>query len=149
MNIMKCNLSKIPTRNLILLISFVSISSCSFDKGGLEKNTRTIELNYVAWACDCANWTMVEDMGIFSGDSLADRSIFIEPASKELILPDTLGYNNDLIKFTGQFYNEKGIPKGYKPIQTVEKASVFRYTKYEVLLSNYSEYIGLEKASKK
>ena len=124
-----------------LLISIFFLLSCSDNnKGGLQKEVHTLELSYIAWACDCANWATEEDMAAFDGDSLAERSVFIEPANKELELPDTLGYNNDLIRFTGSFYREKGYPKGYSSFQNPEKARVLRYTRYEVIRSNFSEY---------
>ena len=35
---------------------------------------------------------------------LAENSIFLEPADSSLILPDTVGYSADIVKFTGQLY---------------------------------------------
>ena len=113
------------------------------NKGGLEDKTQTLELTYIAWACDCANWSTKEDLEKYSenvDDTLAKQSIFIEPANQAVKLPDTLGFNNDIIKFTGQFYKEKGFPKDYQSFQEPEKSRVFRYTDYEVVKSNYNEY---------
>lgn len=87
------------------------LMGCSnFQSKELEGNTQTVELVYIAWACDCANWATPNDIEKFreNEDSLAKRSAFIEPADKTLNLPDTLGYNGDVIKFTGQFYAGKG-----------------------------------------
>ena len=134
-------------RILTIIILGLSIVSCSNNKGGLENKTQTLELNYIAWACDCANWATNEDLENYSeniGDTLAKQSIFIEPANKTLELPDTLGYGNDIIKFTGQFYNEKGFPKDYHSLQEPEESRVFRYTDYEVIVSNYKNYRDLE-----
>ena len=75
--------------------------------------------------------------------SLSDHCIFIEPASQALTLSDTLGYTNDIIQFTGQFYVDKAFPKDYvKTEQTVDKARVFRYTSYKIIKSNYSDAIN-------
>lgn len=120
--------------------------SCSDNKGGLDGKIQTLELTYIAWACDCANWATNKDLEKYSdniGDTLAKQSIFIEPASQALELPDTLGYSNDVIKFTGQFYNEKGFPKGYHSDQDPEESRVFRYTDYEVMKSNFKKYQDL------
>lgn len=134
-------------RILTFIILGLLIISCSDNKGGLKDKTQTLELNYIAWACDCANWVTNEDLEKYSeniGDTLAKQSIFIEPANKALALPDTLGYSNDIIKFTGQFYNEKGFPKDYHSYQEPEESRVFRYTDYEVVESNYKNYRDLE-----
>ena len=72
-------------------------------------------------------------------DSLAKRCIFIEPANEQITLPDTIGYGNDVVRFTGQYYDKKGFPKDYDFFGEPEKARVFRFTKYEILKSNYGE----------
>ena len=117
--------------------------SCSYFKtNSIEKKEQTIALSYITWACDCANWATIDDIRKYSdsdGDTLADRSIFIEPADPSLILPVTLGYNGDLVKFTGHFYKEKGFPKGYSSDENPDKARVFRYTKYQIIISNYKD----------
>jgi hypothetical protein len=109
----------------------------------LEDTVRVLELTYVAWACQCANWATEADVDKAqnSNETLADKSIFIESADSSLELPDTLGYTGDLIRFTGQFYKDKGFPKKYPRTEMqVDKAKVFRYTKYQVLTSGYREF---------
>ncbi len=104
----------------------------------IEDEVQTLELTYIAWACDCANWATHDIMEKYhDNDSLADNCIFIEPASSTLKLPDTLGWNGDLIRFTGQFYKEKGFPKRFSSFENPNKARVFRYTEYDVIISNY------------
>ena len=123
-----------------ILILALLVSCSYFKTNSLEEKEQTIELSYIAWACDCANWATAEDIQKYhdnSGDSLADHSIFIEPADATVSLTDTLGYNGDIIKFTGQFYKEKGFPKEYRSQEKPDKARVFRYTKYQVIESNY------------
>ncbi len=128
---------KIP----FFLISILSLFSCEiFNSNQLEEEVQDVELTYIAWACDCANWATLEDAEKYAEnieDSLAHKSIFIEPASKSIELPDTLGYANDVIKFTGSFYENIGYPKNYYSFQTPPKARVFRYIEYEVIESNY------------
>ncbi len=130
-------------RVLTLAILAISILSCTDSNRGLDSNVQTIELTYIAWACDCANWATKSDLEKYSGDTLARQSIFVEPANKDLELPDFLGYNNDVIKFTGQFYKNKGFPKGYHSYEDPEKSRVFRYSKYEVVKSNFKKYQNL------
>jgi hypothetical protein len=128
-------------KKVIGILTITMLISCSdFKSNRLVEKEQTIELSYIAWACDCANWVTQEDIQKYHdtpGDTLANLSIFIEPADKSLSLPDTLGYNGDIIKFTGHFYKEKGLPKDYRSQENPDKASVFRYTKYQVIKSNY------------
>ena len=77
----------------ILLLGLIGIIPCliaiSFyrapvfnESNSLNGKIETIELTYIAWSCDCANWATKEDLKKYSeniGDSLAHRSIFIEP----------------------------------------------------------------------
>jgi len=111
----------------------------------LEDTVRALDLQYVAWACQCANWATEADIKKAEDHSnkLADKSIFVEPADNLVELPDTLGYSGDLIRFTGQFYKDKGYPQKYpKTEMRVDKSKVFRYTKYQVLRSNYINFVS-------
>jgi len=111
----------------------------------LEDTVRALDLQYVAWACQCANWATETDIKKAEdhGNKLADKSIFVEPADNLVELPDTLGYSGDLIRFTGQFYKDKGYPQKYpKTEMRVDKSKVFRYTKYQVLRSNYINFVS-------
>ena len=95
------------------------------------------------WACECANWATVEDINKYKDTGkLSEQCYFIEPADKSIILSDTLGYSDDIVQFTGQFYIEKGFPKDYiKGEEVVDKAKVFRYTSYKIIKSNYRDFI--------
>ena len=74
---------------------------------------------------------------------LPENSIFPETADSSLILPDTVGYSADIIKFTGEFYTEIGYPKNYpKPEQNPEQARVFRYKNYKVIRSYYRDFVN-------
>lgn len=123
-----------------MILSFLAFMACgSGDKGALKDEVLTLDLTYIAWACDCANWATFEDIKRFphnSGDSLAYMSVFIEPASEDLVLPDTLGYSNNLIRFTGSFYEKRGFPENYYSIENPDEARVFRYTAFQVLKNN-------------
>lgn len=123
------------------LFVFFLMGCSNFQTRELEHKTQTIELEYIGWACDCANWATPKDIEKFydKEDSLSQKSVFIEPIDKAVQLPDTLGYNGDRIQFTGQFYVNKGYPEGYESEQKPEKAKVFRYSTYEVIKSNHKE----------
>lgn len=113
----------------------------------LSDTVETIELIHISWACDCADWATYADIEKYAnetGDSLAFYSIYIEPANPTLELPDTLGYSGDRIRFTGQFYTKRKFPLNYIPLGNSEEARVFRYTKYEVIKSNYKNYKDLK-----
>ena len=120
------------------------ISCSEIGTNKLEEKEETIELTYIAWTCDCANWTSIEELKKYnpdnSDDSLAKISIFIEHADISQALPDTIGYTGDIIKLTGKFYKEKGFPKDYKSFENPDKARVFRYTSYKIVKSTYNEF---------
>jgi len=126
-------------KRTIAILTTTLLIACS---NSLEEKEQIIELSYIAWACDCASWATKEDLQKYAdkdADALAEHCIFIEPANKSLTLPDTLGYSMDIIKFTGRFYKRKGFPKEYSSQEKPDKARVFRYTKYQVIRSNYRE----------
>jgi len=105
----------------------------------LEEKVQTLNLYYIQWACECTNWATEADRKL-AGDtgSLSELTVFVEPANPSLALPDTIGYQGDVVQFTGQFYKEKTYYEGYiKGEQDVDKARVFRYTKYKIIESHH------------
>lgn len=114
--------------------------SCSTQQNKLNNKIETIDFHYINWACQCANWATLDVIKKYENDSLASHCVFVEPADTSLILPDTVGYINDIVQFTGQYYIDKCYPKDYvKGEQEVDKAKVFRYTSYKIIKSNYSQ----------
>jgi hypothetical protein len=109
----------------------------------LEDNIKTVNLTYISWPCECANWIEEGNYDKYSDHGkLAENSIFLEPVDSSLILPDTLGYSAGIIKFTGQFYTQKGYPKNYpKSEQRPEPARVFRYANFKIIKSNYRNFV--------
>lgn len=117
----------------------------------LDGTIQKLKLEYVDWSCACANWATAEDIrnAHEKDSSLADKCVFIEPTDSALILPDTIGYGGDQIVFRGQFYKDKGYPKGYKIYEEpVEKARVFRYTQYKIIRSYYKQVMDERKKLK-
>ncbi|RZK04837.1 MAG: hypothetical protein EOO46_16270 [Flavobacterium sp.] len=94
----------------------------------------TIEVSYSAISCECAQWIEEKNVGI---DSDSSYYFYLERASSDLINADTLwdGVNLPLkLKLTGQFYRDKGYPKGYRPGKGIpQPAKVFRYTKIQII----------------
>lgn len=129
----------------VTTISFFFLVSCSTNP--IEEKEETIVLTYIYCETGCANWMTIDDsekiLNIDSANTLVENpGIFIEPASDKLVLPDSLGFNGDVIKFTGHFHKEKGFPGGFHTDQPVEKARVFQFTSYTVITSNYSKPRG-------
>ncbi len=131
---------------VVFILLLIFLCSCNHHSNELDPHIRTIQLEHVVFACDCADWVKPDD---FDRTNYADSAIYIEPADSTLVLPDTLGYNGDLIRFTGQFYKQKGYPKGYYSIESPHIAKVFRYTNYDVLKSNYRESQSVLKEKEK
>lgn len=111
----------------------------------LDDKVHKIEVTYVAYACECANWRMIKDNGTRCKGNKCD-DIFLEPKDEKNTLPDTIGFSQDVVEFTGRFYSKKGFPKYYYSEQLPDKARVFQYTSYKVIKSNYREikYSGTE-----
>jgi hypothetical protein len=131
-------------KQLSATILLLFLLSCSLQPNKLDGKTQTVEFHYIMWACECANWATPDDIYRYqdTGD-LSEHCVFIEPADSSLTLPDTLGYNSDIIQFTGQYYVDKGFPNEYiKTEQRVDKARVFRYTAYKIIESNYRESLA-------
>jgi hypothetical protein len=103
---------------------------------GLEDTTHKIKVTYIAYGCECANWKLIEDNGIKCKENDCD-DIFLEPINKKVAIPDTIGYNGDVIELTGKFYSKKGFPKYYHSEQQPEKARVFKYYDYKSIRSNH------------
>ena len=105
----------------------------------LSSITETIEVNYINWACDCANFIETKYARKDPSDEILEQDcIFIEPATPKLKLPERYFQKDHFekrLRLTGQFYLKKGIPRFYEQ-KTPEKpapARVFRYTKFEMV----------------
>jgi len=123
------------------ITALLFLSACGSLTNKLEDKKQTLTMHYIAWACDCANWVSNEDIAKHrNADDFDKYCVYIEPASPELALPDTIGCSNDVVRFTGQFYRNIGFPHGYKSGEMPEKARVFRYTKFKIIESNYRAY---------
>ena len=103
----------------------------------LTGKTENLELEYIVWGCACANWVTPTDFDKYQDNKLAEHCIFIEPASIDLQLPLYFDPGRHKIKVQGQFYIKLDYPKGtVQGEEKLEKAKVFRYTKFEVRKKN-------------
>lgn len=123
---------------MLILISISCSNPSKYYPKDLSDKIDTIELSYMGWACDRAEWALQENIERYDGninDSLAIMSIFIEAEKPELILPDRYKMpTSNKIRFIGRFYKDWGISRDYeKQFVTPDKARVFRYSKYELI----------------
>ena len=118
----------------LVLISIFFFISCSESNKELEKE-QNIELNYIAWACECANWATKNDMVKCQDfqDKLAEKCVYIEAINAKVEFPDSLIKFNTKVLFKGNFYKNKGFPEGFTSKQNPEKAKVFRYYEYKII----------------
>ena len=114
-----------------------------FHLDDLENKTQTIELSYINWACDCADWATPEQLTKLAdniNDTLAKASVYIEPIAKSKELPDSIYCTGTTVKFHGQFYKHKKFPKNYFSVELPGRAKVFRYDNYEIVkVAKYTE----------
>jgi hypothetical protein len=121
---------------IMLVLALVSLSSCG-SKGTIEGSDTTVQLSYIPWACDCANWITHEDYVRYensAGDSLAWSCIFLEPDSGVAQIPDSILNIETSIEVQGSFYAGRGFPQGFSSPEPVEAARVFRYSGYKVIV---------------
>lgn len=124
---------------LTYIFTLIWLTSCNDQPKTISGLTETIEVSYVNWACDCADFI---ERKYFENDSnyeiRAEDCIFIEPATTEAKIPEDYyaeGHFKYYLRLSGQFYSDKGIPKTYerKTPEIPEKARVFRYDKFELV----------------
>jgi hypothetical protein len=131
----------------LIVIGFVVIGSIWYyhmfitsplDRPWIPSTERqTIEVTYVNWACDCADFVETKNFKTSPiSEPEEDDYLFVEPAREEVNLDSTyysrLHFSKNL-KLTGRFYIDKGIPTSYEmktPLKP-EHAKVFLYDKVE------------------
>ena len=104
----------------------------------ISEKEEVITVKYMAWACDCAEWTKLEDIEQYTdnqNDELSQRSIFIEAKNENIKLPSQYESIEYTIRLTGSFYINNGISRDYemKTFEKPKQARVFRYSKFEVI----------------
>ncbi|WP_025124706.1 hypothetical protein [Myroides odoratimimus] len=119
-------------------IGYLSYLERSKQPSQLSGKEETIEVMYVNWACDCADF--IDASFLVEGYEIDEKDcIFIEPSTENLAIDSDTLYHKQFdyfIKLKGQYYIDKGVPTSYErkvanPIMSPDKARVFRYTSYE------------------
>jgi hypothetical protein len=124
---------------LVYFFGFIGLMACNDQPKKLSGVKETIEVSYVNWSCDCANFIETKyhkenpDYKVKEEDC-----IFIEPINEQSKIPKRY-YNEQhfeyFLKLNGQFYKDKGVPNSYdrKTPERPEQAKVFRYDSYELV----------------
>ncbi len=123
---------------LFLILTF-SLIRCSDQPTKLSNKPEIIEVSYVNWACNCADF--IETTFYKSNPNYEIKEedcIFIEAADSSIEVPIsfyTEGHFEKNLRLTGQFYLDKGVPNTYEFATpgTADKARVFHYTKIEII----------------
>jgi hypothetical protein len=128
---------KIKLLNFIWILGIIGLMSCSNQATNLSGIEETIEVSYINWACDCADFI---ERKYFENDKnyeiRSEDCIYIEPVNLNLKIPEdyfTEGHFKYYLRLTGQFYLDKGVPTTYerKTPEMPEKSKVFRYNSFE------------------
>ena len=97
----------------------------------LEKTTHAIQLSYIAYGCECANWRIQKIDGV--DVSAREEDVFLESLTIEKGIPDSLVRNGNRLNIIGRFYSRKGFPKNYHSEEFPDKARVFQYSEYKFI----------------
>jgi len=117
----------------------ILLTSCGDQPKQLSGKRETIEVAYVNWACDCADFIEIKYFKDNPEYEIKEEDcIFIEPADLTIQIPEEYynsGHFERYLKLTGQFYKDKGIPNSYerKTPEQPRKARVFRYDSFTFL----------------
>lgn len=122
----------------VLALCF-GFTCCSVRPTKLSDKSEVIEVSYINWACNCADFIETKFYILNPKyEAKSEDCIFIEPADSGLRVSESFYIKDHFdknLKLTGSFYLEKGVPDSYE--QAVpgrpEKAKVFRYTKIEII----------------
>ena len=125
---------------LVFVIIFYFKTQPTFldEPSQLSGKTETIEVYYVAWACDCAEWIETRfEKADSNYETKAEDCIFLKAVDKNSEIPESfyLNYHQKKIQLVGQFYVDKGIPASYrmKTEEKPDKAKVFLYEKFKII----------------
>lgn len=107
----------------------------------------TLELTYMAYACDCQQWVDSREYHRISEHNRRCKSstaylelntdthgYYIEPADSSLQLKWNMEVSNNKLRFIGRLHQQKGFPEG-ETFQDPNppKGKVFRYYGFEIL----------------
>lgn len=118
---------------IFFLLFMLSLVSCNRQSDELSEKVETIEVSYVNWACNCADFI---ETGYSEKEIKEENCIYLEAADPRQTIPSGYfsgGHFTHKLRLTGQFYKKSGVSKDYEPKTegTSEPARVFRYTQVE------------------
>lgn len=124
---------------IIFFQCFVGESSINIKESDcpkiLSNKIDTIEVKYIAFASECANWLPLKFIDVNPSD-YSDVTIFLE-SKKENEIPEKyrLDSPNNRIRLIGNYYEDEGISRNYfSPTERKSsKARVFKLTSYEII----------------
>ncbi len=122
---------------LFLLLKYQFITPLDYPSG-LSDKEEVIEVYYVNWACDCAQWIETKYSKANPNYKTNESDcIYIESENQQLqVIEDEFARDYFLkrLKLTGKFYKNKGISSTYAAEnEKPDKAKVFRYSKIEII----------------
>lgn len=124
---------------IIFIIHYFNSTVTTLDNPRkLTGKTETIEVSYVNWACDCADFIEIRFYANPGYETREEDCIFLEPSKLEIQIPDSF-YKNHFgrtLRLKGQFYTDLGIPTNYlKKTDATKprKSKVFRYEEIEII----------------
>ncbi len=116
-------------------------------RADLNEDTDTLELTYIAYACDCQHWVDSREYKRVSEHNrnckssreykevnLDTHGYYLEPADSSLEIKWNAVVNNNRYRFIGRLHKQKGLPEG-ETFQDPDppKGKVFRYYGFEIL----------------
>jgi hypothetical protein len=123
--------------NITATLCYLVIIGCNDQPTRLSLKVETIEVMYVNWACDCADFIETRYFKENPNYQVDEKDcIFIEPANSNLKIPTEYYEKTHFEKYlqlVGAFYIDKGIPRSYEMKTPVKpgKARVFRYKSFK------------------
>ncbi|MFY8020867.1 MAG: hypothetical protein ACOVP1_06710 [Bacteroidia bacterium] len=121
-------LIKLVLLPFIGLIPFFIIKSIPNE---LDHSLLKVKVFYIAYACECANWKLIEINGKQNSTS---EDIFIEAMNPQKELPNKYFQNGTRIELIGRFYKRKGFPIDYiHSEQQPNKARIFQYESFKIM----------------
>ena len=116
---------------LLVVLILISLTCTETNQAQTKLNSQalTIIVSYGYVGCTCAQW-VINDQRM---NTTKAEYIYLERANKRLIKADNLpdGLHSMMIKVTGYFNAEKGLPRNFPVKGDPAPARVFRYSKIQ------------------
>lgn len=112
---------------------------------GLVEALDTLELIYMAYACQCQDWVDVEKYNavqVYNESKHEDDEYltlnnykfgyYLEPSSPKLELENQITVPGNRVTFIGRLYKDDGYPEGFDEFMPTRPGKVFRYYSYKI-----------------